>query len=271
MRIVSFNINGLRARPHQLDALLQAHRPCILGLQETKVADTAFPHEWLAAHALHGEVFGEKGHYGVALLSTVPPLRVQRGFPWDPADAQRRFIAADYAVDGPGGSIVHVVNAYYPQGESRDHPGKFAAKARFFADMLRYLRECCSPGGQLLLMGDFNVAPEAADIGIPARDRERWLATGACSFLPEERAWFGELLAWGLVDAYRARPRDEDRFSWFDYRRFGFDREPKRGLRLDHLLLSAPLAARLRDCDIDYAIRGMEKPSDHAPVWAELD
>lgn len=272
MHLVSFNINSVRARRHQLDAVLGSYGPCILGLQETKVADADFPYEWLHERGYCVEAFGDKGHYGVAIASNQPAVHVQRGFPWDPEAEQKRFIVADFVLDALAGPplALRVVNAYYPQGESRDHPTKFEAKRHFFAEMLRYLQEYCDPAQPLALLGDFNVAPAAADVGISERDRQRWLDTGACSFLPEERSWFDALLQWGLHDVYQAMTTSSRRFSWFDYRRFGFDRDPKRGLRLDHALLTQPLVALARACDIDYDIRAMPKPSDHAPVWVRL-
>jgi exodeoxyribonuclease-3 len=116
-----------------------------------------------------------------------------------------------------------------------------------------------------------NVAPLDADIGIGEDNAKRWLRTGKCSFLPEERDWLQSIMDWGLIDAYRVvHPDVTDRFSWFDYRSRGFEREPKRGLRIDLILITEPLRARLRDAGIDYDIRGLAKPSDHCPVWIEL-
>ena len=120
-----------------------------------------------------------------------------------------------------------------------------------------------------LIMGDMNISPTDLDIGIGEENRKRWLRTGKCSFLPEEREWMERLLGWGLVDTYRhANPEKNDQFSWFDYRSKGFD--DNRGLRIDLLLASNPLAERCEETGIDYEIRSMEKPSDHAPVWAKF-
>jgi exodeoxyribonuclease-3 len=121
-------------------------------------------------------------------------------------------------------------------------------------------------------MGDFNVAPADSDIGIGADNARRWLRTGKACFLPEERQWFAVLQDWGLHDSFRLlHPDVDDRFSWFDFRSRGFDTEPKRGLRIDHILLTRSLLTHCRAAGIDYEIRGMEKPSDHCPVWVELD
>lgn len=119
-------------------------------------------------------------------------------------------------------------------------------------------------------MGDLNISPTDKDIGIGENNMKRWLRSGKCSFLPEEREWLGKLLNWGLVDTYRQmHPNTDDKFSWFDYRSKGFD--DNRGLRIDLVLASPSLAKRCVATGIDYDIRAMEKPSDHAPVWAEFE
>jgi exodeoxyribonuclease-3 len=270
VKIVSFNINGIRARPHQLQALKTVHDPDILGIQECKVADEAFPLDMTRGLGYETRFFGQKSHYGVALLSKAPPLDVVKGLPGDGPDAQRRVITGRWAL--PGGDELTLVNAYFPQGESRDHPVKFPGKEKFYADLDAWLRARFSPDQNLVVLGDMNVAPLDLDIGIGEDNAKRWLRTGKCSFLPEERAWLQTLTDWGLVDAYRAvHPEVDDRFSWFDYRSRGFERDPRRGLRIDLILVSRPLAERLIDAGIDYEIRAMERPSDHCPVWASFD
>lgn len=269
-RLVSFNVNGIRSRPHQLEALKQAHDPDIIGIQESKVADESFPADAISALGWQAAYHGQKGHYGVALLSRQPPKRVVKGLPGDPPDAQRRAITGIYPL--ADGAELTVINGYFPQGESRDHPVKFPGKQRFYADLRDYLDKHFEPSQSLVLMGDMNVAPEDADIGIGADNAKRWLRTGKCSFLPEEREWLQHLMDWGLSDAYRSlHPETADGFSWFDYRSRGFEREPKRGLRIDLILVSAPVRERLRDAGIDYQIRGLERPSDHCPVWIDLE
>jgi exodeoxyribonuclease-3 len=214
--------------------------------------------------------FGQKSHYGVALLSKGAPVEVIKGLPGDEAEAQRRAIIGRYRL-ADGGEIT-VINGYFPQGESRDHPVKFPGKRKFYSDLSAYLRDRFAPDQNLIVLGDMNVAPLDLDIGIGDDNAKRWLRTGKCSFLPEEREWLATLTGWGLSDAYRTvHPDADDRFSWFDYRSRGFEREPKRGLRIDLVLVSAPLLDRLVDAGIDYDIRSMEKPSDHCPVWATFD
>ncbi|WP_263145749.1 exodeoxyribonuclease III [Pseudomonas sp. RIT-PI-AD] len=270
MKIVSFNINGLRARPHQLAALIEKHQPDVIGLQETKVSDDQFPQAEVEAHGYHVHYHGQKGHYGVALLSRLPPLELHKGFPDDGEDSQKRFIWGVYA-DAKGQPIT-VMNGYFPQGESRDHPTKFPAKQRFYADLQRLLESRFAADRPLVVMGDINISPEDCDIGIGEDSRKRWLRTGKCSFLPEEREWLQQLKDWGLVDSFRHQhPEVSDRFSWFDYRSRGFEDEPKRGLRIDVILASRALQDRFGDAGIDYDLRGMEKPSDHAPIWLQLN
>lgn len=268
MKIVSFNINGIRARPHQLEAVIARHDPDVIGLQETKVADAEFPAEHIRGLGYDCIFHGQKGHYGVALLYRQAPIATARGFPDDGEDSQRRLIKASFATaSGP----VHIYNGYFPQGESRDHPTKFPAKAAFYRELAATLRREHAPDEQVVLMGDMNVAPQDIDIGIGEDNRKRWLRTGKCCFLPEEREWYEHLAAWGLKDTFRTLHGDREAvYSWFDYRSRGFEQDPPRGLRIDLLLASAGLCATLVCSGIDLGVRAMEKPSDHCPVWAEF-
>jgi exodeoxyribonuclease III len=270
LKIVSFNVNGMRSRRHQLEAIKAAHDPDILGLQETKVPDEDFPRDMVAELGLEVAFHGQKSHYGVALLSKQAPLQVEKGYPFNESEPQRRAIIASYRT--PSGETLKVIDAYFPQGESRDHPTKFRDKREFYSDMLRYLREHASPEQALVLLGDMNVAPLDLDIGIGEDNAKRWLRTGKTSFLPEEREWLQALMDWGLHDSFRGcHPAVADRFSWFDYRSRGFEREPRHGLRIDLLLVTRPLRECLVDAGIDYEIRSMERPSDHCPIWAVFD
>jgi len=270
MKLVSFNVNSIRSRLHQLARLIDVHRPEIIGLQETKVQDHDFPQQAIAELGYRSIYTGQKTHYGVALLSRSEPTEARLGFPNDPPEAQKRFISARYRL--PDGQTLQVVNGYFPQGESRDHPVKFPAKQQFYADLQRFLEQSCDPALPLVVMGDFNIAPDDKDVGIGPENARRWLRTGKTSFLPEERKWFERLTTWGLTDSFRSlNPACDDLFSWFDYRSRGFEADPKRGLRIDHVLLTAPLLDRCSAAGIDYSIRAMEKPSDHCPVWVELN
>ena len=266
MKFISFNINGLRARPHQLEAIIEKYQPDVIGLQEIKVADEDFPYaitDNLGYHVFH---HGQKGHYGVALLTKQEPKAVRRGFPTDNEDAQKRIIMAD--LETPFG-LLTVINGYFPQGESRVHETKFPAKEKFYADLQRYLEQDHDKANPVLIMGDMNISPSDLDIGIGDENRKRWLRTGKCSFLPEEREWYQRLYDYGLEDTFRKlNPTVNDKFSWFDYRSKGFD--DNRGLRIDHILVNHQLAERCVDVGVALDIRAMEKPSDHAPIWAEF-
>lgn len=269
MKCVSFNVNSVRQRLHQLQAVITKHDPDFIGLQETKVTDEQFPVADIQAMGYHVEFCGQKTHYGVALLSKHPFKEVIKGFSGDSEEAQKRLIGGQFAL--PSGQIINVLNGYFPQGESRDHPVKFPNKRRFYSDLMSHLHEHHQPEDALIIMGDINISPTDLDIGIGEDNRKRWLKSGKCSFLPEERDWLQTLLSWGLVDTFRAlHPEENQRFSWFDYRSRGFEREPKRGLRIDAVLASRSLADRCIESGIDYDIRAMDKPSDHCPVWSSF-
>ena len=267
IRAVSFNVNSIRTRLHQLGVVIAKYQPDYIGLQETKVTDADFPIGDIEKLGYHAYFHGQKTHYGVALLSKVTSSSVQKGFPNDSDDAQKRFIAGTF--DSPFGGKLTVINGYFPQGESRSHPVKFPNKQAFYRDLLTYLENHHTPDEQIIVMGDMNISPTDSDIGIGEDNKKRWLKTGKCSFLPEEREWLQALQNWGLEDTFRSQyPDINNRFSWFDYRSRGFERDPKRGLRIDLILATSSLNQRCREADIDYDIRSMERPSDHCPIWA---
>lgn len=268
-RFVSFNINGIRARQHQLEAVREVIDPDVMGLQETKVHDEQFPLENIESLGYHVEYFGQKGHYGVALLSKVAPIFVQKGFPDEDVEAQKRFIHARYVLDG---REVDVLNGYFPQGESQDHPTKFPMKRAYYADLMSYIDTLKAEGRSLIIMGDMNIAPEDIDIGIGEVNAKRWLKNRKTSFLPEEREWYSDLMSRELTDTYRLHyPESTELYSWFDYRSRGFNDDPKRGLRIDHILCTSDLVDDCVDAGISYELRAMEKPSDHAPIWSAFN
>jgi exodeoxyribonuclease-3 len=270
MKIVSFNVNSLRLRFHQLEALIESHNPDIIGLQETKVPDAEFPLEEICNMGYHVEFHGQKTHYGVAIMSRYPFKEVIKGLPGDNEDSQRRLIGGVF--ETRDGNPITVLNGYFPNGEKRDHPVKFPAKEKFYQDLTAYLNSSYQSSDALAVIGDYNIAPVDEDIGISESRIKAWLKQGHVSFLPEEREWFATLQQFGLDDTYRVKyPDASDYLSWFDYRTRGFERSPKSGLRIDHILTTPPLTAKLEDSGIDYDIRGMSKPSDHAPVWSAFD
>ncbi|MCV2885201.1 exodeoxyribonuclease III [Aestuariibacter sp. AA17] len=265
MKIISFNINGIRARLHQLQALIEKHQPDVIGLQEIKVDNPMFPLEDVQKMGYHVYHHGQKGHYGVAMLCKNAPTAVQYGFPTDDEDAQRRMIMVTY--EAPNGESVRILNGYFPQGENQAHETKYPAKRKFYQDLMTYLDDYHTPEEHVVVMGDINISPTDLDIGIGEANRKRWLKTGKCSFLPEEREWLTKLMNWGFEDSFRSmNPDVNDQFSWFDYRSKGFD--DNRGLRIDVILATPSLHQSLSEVGIDYELRGIEKPSDHAPIWA---
>ncbi len=257
-------------RFHQLDALIKKHSPEFIGLQETKVTDEDFPLDAFAEYGYHIEFFGQKTHYGVALLSKYPFKSVVKGFDTDDQEAQRRLIGGEFDLDNK--EKIVVLNGYFPQGESRNHPTKFPNKENFYTNLKNHLNDNLTPDDNIIVMGDLNISHQDIDIGIGEDNRKRWLRTGKCSFLPEEREWLEDILNWGFYDTYRTiHPEKSDVFSWFDYRSKGFEREPKRGLRIDSIMATKSLNDKCVNVGIDYDIRGMEKPSDHCPVWTEFN
>ena len=187
------------------------------------------------------------------------------GFPTDEEDAQRRMIMLKTTDNN--GEPVTVLNGYFPQGENEKHETKYPAKRKFYQDLMTYLDTHHNPDENIIVMGDVNISHTDLDIGIGEENKKRWLRTGKCSFLPEERVWLNTLIDWGFSDSFRAlNPETTEKYSWFDYRSKGFN--DNRGLRIDLILATNPMHERLKDAGIDYELRGIEKPSDHAPIWA---
>jgi len=268
MKVISFNTNSIRMRQHQLEKLISTHAPDVIGIQETKAQDSDFPVQMIESLGYQCAFHGQKTHYGVALLFKHSPLEISKGFAGDIEDAQRRFISAKFEIEG---ELITVMNGYFPQGDSNKHPTKYPAKKAFYENLNQLLNSQYNADQNLIVMGDMNIAPMDLDIGIGEDNAKRWLKTGKCSFLPEERQWLKNLTDWGLMDTYRQlHPAVDDRFSWFNYRSKGFDKEPRRGLRIDLILATKKLSEKCNGAGIDYDVRAMEKPSDHCPIWAEF-
>ena len=269
MKIVSFNINSIRARPHQLEHIRDVLKPDVIGLQETKVNDPDFPLEVIEEIGYHAEYWGQKGHYGVALLSKEKPLSVQKGFDDDTEEDQKRFIQGTYEFNG---SNIVIMNGYFPQGENIHHESKFPKKIKYYKDLQNHIIQTQNNESNIIVMGDFNVAPEDIDIGIGEQNVKRWLRDGKTSFQPQERQMWNSIKDIGFVDSWRVKhPEDSSIYSWFDYRSKMFDDNPKRGLRIDHIMVSNNLKDSIKEVGIDYDSRAMEKPSDHCPVWVDLN
>ncbi len=268
MKIVSFNINSIRARPHQLIHLRDTINPDVIGLQETKVNDPEFPIDEVIKIGYHPEFWGQKGHYGVAFLSKQKPENVLKGFTEDSEDDQKRFIQATFKW---GRKKIIIMNGYFPQGENRSHEIKFPKKIKFYDDLKKHITKLKKVEENLIVMGDFNVAPTELDIGIGEQNVKRWLREGKTAFLPEEIEMWNKIKSLGFIDSWRMQnPEEGSIYSWFDYRSRMFDDNPKRGLRIDHILVSTNLKNSLLNTGIDYQARSMDKPSDHCPIWVEL-
>ena len=269
MKIVSFNINSIRARPHQIEHLRDTINPDIIGLQETKVNDPEFPIEIINEIGYHAEYWGQKGHYGVAILSKEKPINTVKGFVNDTEDDQKRFIQSTFKY---GDKELIVMNGYFPQGENINHETKFPKKIKYYDDLKEHILNLKKVSSNLIVMGDFNVSPEDIDIGIGEQNAKRWLREGKTSFQPQEREMWNSIKDLGFVDTWRViNPDESSIYSWFDYRSRMFDQDPQRGLRIDHIMLSENLKDSINSVGIDHVARGMEKPSDHCPVWLELD
>tara|TARA_B100000029_G_scaffold516636_1_gene632020 strand:+ start:3565 stop:4374 length:810 start_codon:yes stop_codon:yes gene_type:complete len=268
MKIVSFNINSIRARPHQLEYIRDNLDPDVIGLQETKVNDPDYPEELINSIGYKSHYWGQKGHYGVALLTKIDPLDIQKGFKDDTLEDQKRFIQGTFSFHG---KELVIMNGYFPQGENREHPTKFPKKVKFYTDLDRHIKKVKRSNKNIIVMGDFNVAPTANDIGIGEINAKRWLREGKCAFLPEEISMYNKILNQGFIDSWRTKyPKTNDIYSWFDYRSRMFDDNPKRGLRIDHILVSDALRNQIKSVGISYEARALEKPSDHCPIWLYL-
>ena len=269
MKIVSFNINSIRARPHQIEHLRDTIDPDVIGLQETKVDDPEFPIEVINELGYYSEFWGQKGHYGVAILSKEKPISTLKGFINDSAEDQKRFIQSKFNY---GKKEIVIMNGYFPQGENVNHETKFPKKIKFYDDLHSHISNLKNAEKNLIIMGDFNVSPQDIDIGIGEQNAKRWLREGKTSFQPMERKMWNNIKELGFVDTWREiYPSESSIYSWFDYRSRMFDQIPKRGLRIDHILLSENLKESINSVGIDYDARAMEKPSDHCPVWLELN
>ncbi|CUX95800.1 Exodeoxyribonuclease III [Candidatus Mikella endobia] len=266
MKFVSFNINGLRARIHQLKEIINTLNPDVIGLQETKVHDNMFPFKEILSYGYNVYYYGQKIHYGVALLSRKKPFNIRRGFCTDNNKSPRRIIMADFITSK---GILTVINGYFPNGENRNSK-KFLEKKYFFRNLQLYIEQNYNYKSLLLIMGDINISFTDLDIGIDKKSYIKWFNTGKCSFLSEERTWMQRLLDWGMIDTYRKiNPTNNKYYSWFDYRSHAFSKNL--GLRIDVLLASLKLATMIKNTGIDYNIRAMNHPSDHAPVWTDFD
>ena len=255
MKIATYNVNGVNGRLPVLLGWLEASRPDIVCLQELKAPDEKFPERAIRDLGYDAVWHGQKSWNGVAILSRVGEVcETRRGLPGDPDDSHSRYLEA--AVGG-----ILIGGLYLPNGNPRPGP-KFDYKLRWFERLIAHAEGLLASKLPVLLMGDFNVMPTTRDVYKP----ERWLDDAL--FAPEVRAAWFRLVEQGWLDALRHVHPDETIYTFWDYFRNAFARDA--GLRIDHFLLSPPLAKRLVDAQVDREVRGWEKTSDHSPVWIEL-
>ena len=253
MRLATWNVNSLKVRLSQLLDWIAADPPDIVCLQETKLDDPKFPGADIEAAGFHVAFSGQKTYNGVAIVSRIAPAEVSKGIAGFP-DEQKRVIAATF------GSI-RVVDAYVPNGQSVESD-KYKYKLDWLNAFTRWLEEEYARYPELAVVGDFNIAPESRDV----HDPKAWEGQVLCS--EPERDAFNGLLDLGLVDSFRLFEQPENTFTWWDYRLNSFKR--RMGLRIDHILLSPALAQRCNSVSILKDMRALERPSDHAPVVADI-
>ena len=257
MKIATWNVNSLTARLAHVQTWLAGTPVDVLCLQELKMTDDKFPLDALREAGYEAAVFGQKTYNGVAILSRTPLRDVVKnivGFD----DEHARVLAA--TVDGPAGPI-RVVNGYFVNGQALDSD-KFVYKMNWLNGLQAYLRQEMAQHAQLVLLGDFNITPEDQDSYDPDGLRE------TIHHSTQERDHFRQLLALGLTDSFRMFAQPPKSYSWWDYRMLGYQKN--RGLRIDHILVSASLKPLVKACTIDRAPRKWDKPSDHAPVIVEI-
>ena len=254
LSVATWNVNSIRARMDLLLEWLQGNEPDVVCLQETKVADDAFPVDVFDELGYNVAFKGQKTYNGVCILSRPSLDEVVKDFDAIEGD-DRRLLQASIG-------DVTVINGYFPHGRMPGAPS-FYDKLDFIESLREYMDDAFSPDDAVVLLGDFNVAPEAIDV------YDAVLLEGSIGFHPQERDMLELLREWGFTDAYRAVHPDVEAFSWWGYRGGAF--HSNRGMRVDHIWVSEALKGRIEDCVIHRELRAAERPSDHAPVVAILD
>lgn len=258
MKIATFNINGIKARIEALPRWLAEADADVVLLQEIKSVDEGFPREMFEDLGWRVETHGQKGFNGVAILSKLPLEDVTRGLPGDDEDLQARWIEATVI----GSRAVRVCGLYLPNGNPAPGP-KYDYKLAWMERMQARAIQLLATEEPVVFAGDYNVIPQPEDAARPDAWRDDAL------FLPQTREAFRRLLNLGLTEAFRARVKGPGHYSFWDYQAGAW--EKNNGIRIDHLLLSPQAADLLVDCRIDREVRAGEKPSDHVPVWIELN
>ena len=259
MKIATWNVNSVNARLPTVLSWFEKAAPDVACLQEIKCVDEKFPREPFEDLGYNVAVHGQKSYNGVALLSKHPIEDLKTGLPGDPSDEQARFIEGLICGDG---EPIRVGGLYLPNGNPAPGP-KYDYKLGWMKRLKKHAQKRLAQEEAFVLAGDYNVIPQAEDV----HDPDGWAKDAL--FLPETRAAFRELLYLGLTEAYRQIHPSAHAYTFWDYQRGAWEKD--HGIRIDHLLLSPQAADRLKKADIDKETRAMEKPSDHVPVWIELD
>jgi exodeoxyribonuclease III len=255
MKIATWNVNSIIARLPLVIRWLEKEQPDVLCMQETKCADDKFPALELKAAGYDCLLFGQQSYNGVAIISRAGCANEVRGFPEDDASSQSRLLIADVAG-------IRIVNVYVPNGQSVGSE-KYQFKLQWMNRLRGLLDQTSDPASNVLLCGDFNVAPEERDV----HDVRLW--QNRILFSEPEKTALQRIKDWGFTDTFRLHTEEGGHYSWWDYRAGGFRRNL--GLRIDHIWVSAPLAKRSTRTWIDKEPRAWERPSDHAPVVAEFE
>lgn len=258
MKIATFNINGIKARAQALPAWLDDARPDVVLLQEIKSIDENFPRELFEGRGYNVATHGQKSFNGVAILSKFPLEDVSRGLPGDDTDNQARWIEATVV----GRKAIRLCGLYLPNGNPAPGP-KYDYKLAWMERLYARAAELLAQEQPALMAGDYNIIPQAEDAKRPDSWREDAL------FRPESRNAYQRIVNLGFTDAFRARSQAPEQYSFWDYQAGAWNKN--NGIRIDHFLLTPQAADLLTDCQIDKEIRGYEKPSDHVPVWVDLD
>lgn len=254
LKLATYNVNSIRSRLHIVVPWLKANSPDFFCMQETKVADAAFPAAEFEASGYHVVFRGDKQYKGVAIVSKQKPQKVAYGFDSDPADADR-MIVASY-------NNLTIINTYVPQGQDMESP-QFTYKLEWLKRFQKYLQKNCEPHHDIIWCGDLNIAPEHIDVHDPKR------LLGHVCFNPEVWKAFDDIKSWGWIDVFRKHhPGEAGQYTFFDYR-IKDSVKRKLGWRVDHILATKTLAAKSKSCLIDLESRLKEKPSDHLILSAQ--
>ncbi len=259
MKIATWNVNSVKARIEAVTTWLREAAPDVVALQEIKSTDDTFPQQVFEDLGYNCAIHGQKTYNGVALLSKRPMEDVTPRLPGDDTDEQARYIEA--VVTGDKG-IIRVSSIYAPNGNPLGTE-KFSYKLGWLERLHRHAQNLMQYEEPVILMGDYNIIPTDDDV----YDPKAWL--GDALFQPQSKAALRRMINLGYTDAFRACNAQTHQYTFWDYQAGSWQKD--HGIRIDHMLLSPQAADRLKSCTIDKHVRGCEKPSDHVPIWCEID